>query len=230
MRGGLRRRGGRDAAHVCGSRGEELSMNDETSSSPPRRSCGGARGADAQHPGGGRGAPDGRHAGQPGRAAGWAWRARRRRTSSRRKLAIDGGAGAGAAVPRGAAGADQAGAVASCRWLFARETRRQPAAAGAEPSPGRGPEPRRPSAPRRGRRSGRRRRVTEAVGIFGGSGFYRFLDDGRGGGGRHARTGRPRRASGSARSRARGWPSCPATATSTRCRRTGSTTAPTSGR
>ena len=68
------------------------------------------------------------------------------------------------------------------------------------------------------------------IGIFGGSGFYRFLDDIDRGAGRHALrpavgTG-PRRA----RSRAPTWRSCRATATSTRSLLTASTTGRTSGR
>ena len=92
-----------------------------------------------------------------------------------------------------------------------------------------------------GRRGGRARQgaledldaaryLSEAVGIFGGSGFYSLLDEveevavDTPYGPPSARI-RDRR-----RSRARGWRSCRATATSTRCRRTASTTARTCGR
>ena len=84
------------------------------------------------------------------------------------------------------------------------------------------------SAPRRARRSGRR--PASVIGVFGGSGFYRFLDDVEEVRGGHAVRAAVGARSAWGRSRASAWPSCRATATSTRFRRTGSTTAPTSGR
>ena len=73
------------------------------------------------------------------------------------------------------------------------------------------------------------RRLDQAeIGVFGGSGFYSFLDDVDEVTSTRP-TGRRRRPSPSATSATGGSPSCPATAAATSCRPTASTTGPTSG-
>ena len=104
-----------------------------------------------------------------------------------------GRARAAAAVPPGRAGADQGRASASCRWstrakrAAARAVRRRPRPRPREPQQ---PEPRSGKSHRGyGRRAGASgptlalagsrtiAQVEPLVGVFGGSGFYRFLDD-----------------------------------------------------
>ena len=199
--------------------------------------AGGARGADAQHPGGGRDPPDRRDAGEPRRPAARPGREETRRTWSRPSWRSRRRARCCRSARRSRPKPIKQ-ALSQLQMAFAREAgRRRPARRrpAAPPRPGEA-QPSRPSrrgasAPRPAPRSGRRpARELSAVGIFGGSGFYQLPRRRRGGGGRHAL--RPavgahpdRRDRGHAR-----WPSCRATATSTRCRRTGSTTGRTSGR
>ena len=203
-RGGLRGRGGGDPAHLRGRGGERVS---EPSAARSCRSV-----ADVLV------STDGVR---------WStWRGIRpdrggaQATPAQAKEAIDAARALLPLCPEEAVGADQGRALPG-----ADAVREGDADAG------------RPPQPRADEAEAARRGALEdldaarlVIGVFGGSGFYRFLDDveevpvatpygppvGAG----------PRRA----RSRAPRWRSCRATATSTRCRRTGSTTAPTSGR
>ena len=104
----------------------------------------------------------------------------------------------------------------------------------AEPKTGAPPSPsERLSGPRRARRSGRRRGrepgAAHRLACSGAPASIDFSTTWRRSRWR-PRTGRRRRTCASGRSRARAWRSCLATATTTSCRRTGSTTARTSGR
>ena len=115
-------------------------------------------------------------------------------------------------------------ALAQLQMLYVREAQQGGEAPGAAPE--------QPSAEELEREKARSEDLDASghlVGIFGGSGFYRFLDDVE-----EVAVDTPYgppsariRIGGSTASAS---PSCPATATSTSCRRTASTTAPTSGR
>src|SRR6185437_4211111 len=134
---------------------------------------GSARGADAPDHGEGRSPSDGGHAREPvgskaraGRGRGEGPRAgaaRHRRRS-----------GAAAADAGGGGGAGEGGAVAVADGLRAGRGRRSKAP---------DPTPHTPDLRRRSARQGPRkdldstRLVSDTIGVFGGSGFYRFLDD-----------------------------------------------------
>ena len=100
--------------------------------------------------------------------AGSGWPRRRRRTPAKAKEAIDAARGAAAALPRGGGRADQGRARPAPDALRER----------AQPAGGQ------PARRATGREPAARRGALEdldaaglVIGIFGGSGFYRFLDD-----------------------------------------------------